>query len=385
MRIAYIVPSLEDTSGWGRWSNDFLRSISAAGVKPVIWAPSQAKIFYDALNPDWEVHFSLPQLFDYFQSREGVVNFFLSATKLIKSFKNAHNIQLVHSLDAHPWGLYGHFLSQKLSVPHILTTHGRYGYIAENRMMDRWLYHKVLGHASKMIAVSEVLKNSILDACDGNISKEKVIAVQNPVDADSFLVKGELIKKCDDVPTIVSVTRFVPVKDIETAVMAFKAVKEKIPDARYYIIGPGTGDNNYYFKKIKQLIDDESVEGISIVGKVSKEQLVSYYKKSSILLHTAMRMSDDYESSGLILLEAGLFGLPVVASRSGGIPEVVEHNVTGILAAERDVAGHADAMLRLLKDKELAKVFGENNKRRALERNWDNYICEQKRIYAEIV
>ena len=184
-------------------------------------------------------------------------------------------------------------------------------------------------------------------------------------------------------PLIVSVTRFIPVKDIETSVRSFARLRAKIPGARYCIVGPGNGPRNYYHLRIRRLIEAERIEGVEIVGRVSRAELENYYRRATLLLHTARTLPDDFEASGLILLEAGLFGLPVVASASGGIPEVVAHESTGLLAPEGDADALAAAMLRLISDPALAARLGAANRRRALERNWSWYMGEQRRLYDE--
>jgi glycosyltransferase involved in cell wall biosynthesis len=71
------------------------------------------------------------------------------------------------------------------------------------------------------------------------------------------------------------------------------------------------------------------------------------------------------EPLGRVLAEAMAVGRPVVAARSGGIPEVVEEGVTGFLVEPGDVAGFASAVVRLLEDPALRERLGSSGRRRA--------------------
>jgi glycosyltransferase involved in cell wall biosynthesis len=327
--------------------------------------------------------YSLPELFDHIQSSAG-----LQSLRAVRRFLQlplpAYDLQLIHSFEAYPWGIYGRHLAQQFAVPHIITTHGRYGYIAADRWLDRIVYGRVMRDAHTIVAVSEAVRAAINARFPARTNGARIIAIQNAVDAAAFGAHELPEHKANlGAPLILSVTRFVSVKDVETAVRAFKLVRDRVPEARYAIVGPGNGAKNYYHQRIQNIIHDEGISGVEIVGRVSRLELQDYYLRSTLLLHTAQTLPDDFEASGLILLEAGLFGLPVVASKSGGIPEVVTDNVTGLLAPERNIGALAAAMLKLLADPVLAGQLGEANRRRALERNWSWYMKQQQHIYEE--
>jgi glycosyltransferase involved in cell wall biosynthesis len=72
------------------------------------------------------------------------------------------------------------------------------------------------------------------------------------------------------------------------------------------------------------------------------------------------------ESFGVALLEAGAYGLPVVASRVGGIPEIVTDGETGLLVPPEDPAALSDALERVLSDPERARRLGDNLRRRVV-------------------
>jgi glycosyltransferase involved in cell wall biosynthesis len=386
MRVACIVPSLDDTTGWGRWAQDFLRHIPRCGVEPMVLAPPSSRP-HRPPSPD-APHFVLPEFFDLLQSSTGARRLpdlarlrFRQAGRLA-----AQGIRLVHSFEAHPWGLYGDWLARAAGVPHVLTTHGRYGYIARGRWLDRTLYAGVLRRAAGVVAVSGAVRQSVLRSFAGTIDPGKVCVIQNPVDASQFAPAGEAAGgDAAEAPVVVSVTRFIPVKDLTTAVRAFQKVRDRVPGASYYIIGPGNGPHNPYFRAVREVIEQGGSEGIHVVGRVAKADLAAYYRRASLLVHTARTLADDFEASGLILIEAGLFGLPVVASASGGIPEVVEDGVTGVLVEEGNVDRLAAAIVSLLGNPDERRRLGEGNRRLARSRNWPAYCEAQVEMYRRAV
>ena len=382
MEIAYVVPSLDDTTGWGRWCADFLRHVTSIGVTPIVWAPSSLVTKCPQLEASGTVSCNLPGLFDHLQSTRGLRSL-PAIIRFMQSRMPDRQVRLVHSLEAYPWGIYGDHLARRYGVPHILTAHGRYGYIAADRPLDRMVFRRVMTRAAAFVTVSEAVGNAIRSRMDVLPSSMRILAVQNAVDvADSVTAPESDPPHQLGSPLILSVTRFVAVKDLETAVLAFEKVRARIPDARYVIVGPGDGPHNAYHERVVRLISDRQIRGIEIIGRVPRNQLPSYYQRASLLLHTAQTLPDDFEASGLVLLEAGLHGLPVVASASGGIPEVVSHNVTGLLVPEKDVGATSEAILQLLREPETARRLGDANADRARERNWHWYMSQMSALYS---
>ena len=383
LKVAYIVPSLDDTTGWGRWGCEFLNHVVKRGIEPVLWAPRSAEKHLSCLSFKCRAHFVLPELFDYLQSRRGIE----SVKKIFDFKRSVHadtNIHLVHSLDAHPWGTYGYLLARTLGIHHVITTHGRYGYIAYNKLIDRMVYKHIIKSAIKLITVSDAVRKEILKYFSSSIASQKLQTILNAVDSENSIGTKNYPRKAGP-PVIISVTRFIPVKDIETSLRAFNIVREKYPDVTFLIIGPGNGLNNFYYRMITDLIDKENIGGVKILGRIEKAQLQRFYMEADLLLHTPRTLPDDFEAYGLIITEAGLFGLPVVATRSGGIPEVVVHGESGILVEERDYRGAADAIVTILEDKGKAKRFGEKGREIALSRNWGWYMDQQMKIYDEVL
>ena len=115
---------------------------------------------------------------------------------------------------------------------------------------------------------------------------------------------------------------------------------------------------------------------------IGRDELPSLYRSSGMLVLPSVWE----EPFGIPLVEAMASGLPVVATRVGGIPEIVEHGVTGLLVPPDDPAALAGAIAELLADPSRARELGEAGRRRAEERfSWDTVTARLRGLYAELL
>lgn len=140
---------------------------------------------------------------------------------------------------------------------------------------------------------------------------------------------------------IVHVSNFRPIKRVEDVVQVFARVASEIP-ARLLMIGDGPERARAF----------DLARDLGVIGRT--QFLGSFPDVQTVLgISDLFLLPSSNESFGLAALEAMSCEMPVVASRAGGIPEVVEHGVNGFLAEVGDVDAMADAALRTLRDREL--------------------------------
>ena len=114
-------------------------------------------------------------------------------------------------------------------------------------------------------------------------------------------------------------------------------------------------------------------------------QLAALFANCAVFALTPRYLNHEFEGYGLVYLEAGLYKKPVVGSLSGGVPEAVIDGETGLLVPENDHRAAAVAIIKILKNSELAERLGEGGYRLAKERNWDSYIDKVIKIYHNLV
>jgi colanic acid/amylovoran biosynthesis glycosyltransferase len=138
--------------------------------------------------------------------------------------------------------------------------------------------------------------------------------------------------------------RLIPKKGIDDALHAFAKFHRKFPAARFAIAGEGPLRG-----ELEKLTNDLGLgEAVRFCGFLKGPELCNLFQQSHVFLHPS-RMTEDQNQEGVpnAMLEAMATGLPVLATRHGGIPEAVRHGVSGILVAERDRAALQDAMISL--------------------------------------
>ncbi len=142
----------------------------------------------------------------------------------------------------------------------------------------------------------------------------------------------------DGAPLLLFVGRLQPWKGVETALRALP----EIPGARFVVAGDGEDR-----PRLEALTDELGLRGrVRFLGSVERRELPRLYSSADLLLAT----SHASETFGIGPVEAQACGLPVVASRFGGFPEVVDEGRTGLLFTPRDPAALAAAVRVLLDD-----------------------------------
>jgi glycosyltransferase involved in cell wall biosynthesis len=176
---------------------------------------------------------------------------------------------------------------------------------------------------------------------------ERVSVIPNGVDVARL---GRLARRADTDETIRigMVGRVVPVKDVHAFIESAKVVAETIPNAEFLVIGPLEEDAPYV-ERCRQLIAAlEMGDRVRLTGYQPPED---YLSTLDLVVLTSLK-----EAQPLSVLEAMGCGIPVIASRTGSLPEMLEE--AGVLVWPRDVQGFAEAMIRLARDRELRRRMG---------------------------
>jgi glycosyltransferase involved in cell wall biosynthesis len=256
---------------------------------------------------------------------------------------------------------------------------------------------KRLGAADLLLGCSDFVAEGIRHAHPQYA--DRCLTLYNGADVGRFSQTGPRADGRPDSKRILFVGRVSPEKGVHVLMRAFRRVLEHHPDAQLDVVGPtGAAPPEY----IVSLSDDPEVRNLSafylrdydellreetppaVAGSVKRTgdlpygELVDRYRQSDIFVFPSVW----HEPFGMPNVEAMACGLPVVATRGGGIPEIVADGETGFLVDRGDPDQLADALIRLLDDPPLRREMGEAGRRRARERfSWERIAADLLSVY----
>lgn len=285
---------------------------------------------------------------------------------------------VIHCQD---WILFpaGQFLAQKWHIPIIGTVH------LLDEPFQRWwgqepqpenvqLERTYCQQVDALIAVSQALATVVADV--HQVSKQKIHVVYNGVDAELFKSSLSAAAQAKLRRTIANpeekivmfAGRLSPVKGLPEFFAAAAHVVALFPQVQYVVVGEAASRTSAQLFKTLQQQYPELQKNLKWLGKVPRKQLALLYQVADMAVVPSI-----FESFGYAAAEAMAAGVPVVATQTGGMAEIISHEQTGLLVPLQvnekgqrmaDVEALVAAQCRLLQDTALAKQLGEAGKQR---------------------
>jgi glycosyltransferase involved in cell wall biosynthesis len=216
----------------------------------------------------------------------------------------------------------------------------------------------VLSKVPNIIVCSPQMKEMV-----GTKTSSKIYVIPNGIDFDEI----QKIRVEDRLkhPAILFMGTYSLKKGIDVLLNAVPIIRKEIPSLHVYIAGKSVSEEED--KNLKKLAEELNIEeSVSFLGFISGAEKYAYYKSADIYVHPSR-----YEPFGVVLLEAMACGKPIVASRVGGIPFVVEDGETGLLFKSENVEELAEKVILLLRNKELRVKMGKAGRERAKLFTWE--------------
>ena len=168
---------------------------------------------------------------------------------------------------------------------------------------------------------------------------------------------------------------------IKYLIQAFSLVKHRHPGWPLKLLIVGGGSQEAYLKNLVRELG--IVKATTFTGQIPHDQVPKYHNMLTISISVSV---SDSESFGVAVIEASACEKPVVVSTVGGLPEVVEDGVTGIIVQPRSPQQTADAIERLILDKDLRVKMGKAGRERVSRLfNWDDNVRQMKEVYREVL
>ena len=254
--------------------------------------------------------------------------------------------------------------------------------ILERGSVLQWVQRWALNGASYLFTISqfskEVLLKFELDSNRIGIQFPGVSAVfLEANDVDVNRVKLELGLP-DDAILLLTVGRLTERKGVDKVLSALPIVMAAFPNVHYLIAG--SGQDEYRLRNLAAELD--VANRVRFLGDVPHDRLVRYYRACDLFI-LANRASGcgDVETFGIVFIEANACGKPVIGGRNGGTADAIDDGRSGLLVNPNDENDIADAIRRVLRDRDYAAALGEYGRKRAHERfNWDRNAADVYRV-----
>ncbi len=327
LRIAFVIPYLRSRGGWQTAAVGAVRAL-ARDVEPVLVVARADLDAAQALLPGHEIH-CLPGIQPLNAGLLPVAQTLAAANIGLRRLPRLH-VDVVHALEAFPAGGVARALARREGVPFGLTAHGTYSVVWQRWPLLARAYAGVLRDAAFVCPISHGTLTHMLAEFGAALSGAPYEVVIEGTDITERVAREDAnSRQWPKVPTLTSVGNLKPRKGYHVSLQAFAQVRRSLPQARYQIIGGGLG--GAYHEQLLALIQQHDIRGVEFVGSVGEQDLASRYRTCSAFVLLSQEQRFAFEGFGLVFLEAGAYGLPVVGSRTGGIPDAVREGETGFL------------------------------------------------------
>lgn len=194
-------------------------------------------------------------------------------------------------------------------------------------------------------------------------------------------------KKFGDQPKIIlAVGRFIKWKGFEYIIRALPHILPKFPNAKVVLVGSGPEEEN--LKRLAQKLNLEIGKNVFFLGPTEPDKLSHIYASSDVLVSPSITLSSTGEKEGLgnVILEALASGTPVVASRSGGIVDIIDGHSTGFLFEERNYRELAEKIIYVFSKRQIRERLSKNGLKLVTEKyDWKKISRSLGELYEEIL
>jgi phosphatidyl-myo-inositol dimannoside synthase len=292
-----------------------------------------------------------------------------------------------------PAGYPARWVRQRVGTPYGIVFYGTELLLLRRRIrrsaIKRQTARALIGSAAVLVAISRWTRDlcfSVLDELDfdrGSVDLRTVPLGTDParfhpgIDSSSVRSRYGL----DRGRWLLSVARLTPHKGIDTGLRVLARLRERYPDLSYAVVGSGA-----QLPALQEMAQSLGVvDRVRFLTAVPDSDLPGLYNCAEIYCGLSRLTEGSVEGFGISLVEAAASGVPVVAGRSGGVPEAVHESETGLLVDPERLDEVCGALQTLLDDRALAGRFGAAG-RRAVETyyNWDRVTADLAGIGHEI-
>ncbi|GHT14598.1 glycosyl transferase family 1 [Bacteroidia bacterium] len=231
----------------------------------------------------------------------------------------------------------------------------------------KFVYYSLAEYMVLLLAKKIIVDTKYVSDSLSKLKKKNYFIIPQGVNDSYFKLEDKY-----EINRIISIASISHRKGHEYSIRAIEILKNEFPDIVFHIVGSVSGEHQLYYTYLLRLIGEKKMEkNVIITPNLHSEALIQLLEKSNIfILHSYE------ESQGIAICEAMAAGKPVVATKIGGIPYVVEEDVNGKLCTFGDIETFADNIKTLLVNNQLRNSMGNASRKMSKEYAW-NIIADK--------
>ncbi len=352
-----LLPALE-LGGTERGVVDLARAMKKIGHDTIVVSSGGALVA--ELQKTGIPHYGLPV------HQKSLASLFL-IDELVKIIQREH-VDIIHARSRVPAWL-GWLAARKTGIPFITTCHGHYSVHPLSFVM---------GWGKRVIVASHAIGRRMIDLF--GVPPDRIRLIPRGVDLSQFTFSFAKFEKHKGPLRIVLIGRFSPSKGQVDFLKAVHLLRSRMTHFEVSIVGSEGKGRHRYTDLMKKTIHQFGLESCVKILPPTRD-IPGLLAQSDLLVLSSLLP----EPFGRVIIEAGAVGTPVAATWLGGVLDIIDHNVNGLLFPPKNIPAMAEAMYELLTDRDKAKQFAVSLRKKVEEKfNLDQMVQKTLEIYQEV-
>lgn len=381
-RVLVLTHSLSEVDGVGRYAVGTLRELAPLCGGIEVWIGRRHRgLSHDLPRQGVEVHEQLPT--DHFPFLNLPKLGWLLLTSLPALVRAARRADVVHSFSDYPLGFVAVLAARLAGRPALVSGHGTYSVTPLDMPVHRRLIGWMFRRTDRFLMGSRFALGTVQARAQPR-GAEVVWYGVTPADYDAAAARGA--QPGVPGPYVLCVGEVKQRKGHVTSLPAFLRAWREEPSLHYAIVGRFAEQDPYYQGLLALVREAGATEHVHFLGNVDEPRKVALMRGCTAFMLTPT-VSDEggFEAFGLVFLEAGAAGRPVLGVRGSGAEDAISDGENGFLHDAGDVQGLAAGLLRLVREPELAARMGAAGRARAERQTWAAAAARVRALYGELL